>query len=150
MKKTCLGERGRSLESEYFRRRDQELLERAREQEAETERRRQLAAALGVDDADDATVAKLRKFGFDAGTAPLLDVLPAIQVAWADGSLPDKERAEIERALAGPASKEAARLGSRMVEEWLSRPPSARPLSSGGRSAAAPTRPPRPGGARRG
>ena len=48
--KDLLGDRGRSLEADYFRRRDQELLERAREQEAAAERRRQLAAALGVDD----------------------------------------------------------------------------------------------------
>lgn len=122
--KDSLGERGRSLEAEYFRRRDQELLDRARELEAATERRRQLAAALGID--DDAIVAKLAaNLGFDAGTAPLLDIVPAIQVAWSDGSLPARERAEIERILARPEMKEAARLGSRMVAEWLSRQPSA-------------------------
>jgi hypothetical protein len=121
--KDLLGERGRSLETEYFRRRDQELLERARELEAAAERRRQLAAALGID--DDAIAAKLGELGFDAGTAPLLDIVPAIQVAWADGSLPARERTEIERVLARPDLKEAARLGSRMVAEWLSRPPSA-------------------------
>ena len=123
--KDSLHERGRSLEAEYFRRRDQELLERAREQEAETERRRQLAAAIGMDDAGDAMVATLRQLGFDAGTVPLLEVLPAIQVAWADGSLPDKERREIERILTRPEIKEAARQGSRLVEEWLSRQPGA-------------------------
>jgi hypothetical protein len=121
--KDLLGERGRSLETEYFRRRDQELLERAREREAATERRRQLAAALGID--DDAIAAKLGDLGFDAGTAPLLDIVPAIQVAWADGSLPARERTEIERILARPEMKEAVRLGSRIMAEWLSRPPSA-------------------------
>src|SRR5688572_2583674 len=120
--KDLLGERGRSLETEYFRRRDQELLERAREQEAEAERQRQLVAALGVD-ADNPIVAKLRQLGFDAGTVALLDVLPALQVAWVDGSLPDKERAEIERILGRPEIKEAARLGSHIVEGWLTRQP---------------------------
>jgi hypothetical protein len=121
--KDPLGDRGRSLESEYFRRRDQELLDRARELEAATERRRQLAAALGID--DDAIAAKLGELGFDAGTAPLLYIVPAIQVAWADGSLPARERAEIERILARPEMKEAASLGSRMVSGWLSRQPGA-------------------------
>ena len=119
--KDLLGERGRSLETDYFRRRDQELLDRARELEAATDRRRQLAAGLGID--DDAVVAKLSELGFDAGTAPLLDIIPAIQVAWSDGSLPARERAEVERILTRPEMKEAARLGSRMVAEWLSRQP---------------------------
>ena len=125
--KDQLGERGRSLEGEYFRRRDQELLDRAREAEAAAERRRHLAEALGIagiaGKADDAVLATLGALGFESGTAPLLDVVPAIQVAWADGSLPARERAEIERILARPGMKEAARLGARMVAEWLSRPP---------------------------
>jgi hypothetical protein len=120
--KDLLGERGRSQEADYFRRRDQELLDRARELEAVTARRKQLAAAIGID--DDAIVGKLAELGFDAGTAPLLDIVPAIQVAWADGSLPARERAEIERILERPGMNEAARLGSRMVAEWLSRQPS--------------------------
>jgi hypothetical protein len=125
--KDQLGERGRSLEGEYFRQRDQELLDRAREAEAAAERRRHLAAALGIEGiagkADDAVLATLVALGFEGGTAPLLDVVPAIQVAWADGSLPARERAEIERILGRPGMKEAARLGGRMVAEWLSRPP---------------------------
>jgi hypothetical protein len=128
-----LGERGRSLEGEYFRRRDQELLDRAREAERAAERRRDLAAALGVEGmestegkagkGDDAVLATLVALGFEGVTAPLLDVVPAIQVAWADGSLPAPERAAIERILARPGMKEAARLGGRMVAEWLSRQP---------------------------
>lgn len=121
--KDLLGERGRSQEAEYFRRRDQELLNKARELEAATERRRQLAAALGTD--DEAIVAKLVELGFDGGTAGLLEIVPAIQVAWADGSLPAPERAQIERMLARPEMKEAARLGSTMVSGWLARQPGA-------------------------
>ena len=119
--KDLMGERGRSLEADYFRRRDQELLERAREQEAVAERRRQLAAALGID--DEAVVKGLVELGVDAGTAPLLDIVPAIQVAWSDGTLPPRERAEIERLLARPDSQSAAKAGAPMVAEWLSRQP---------------------------
>ena len=121
--KDLLGERGRSQEAEYFRRRDQELLDRARQAEQAAARRRQLATTLGID--DDANVAKLAELGFDAATAPLLDIVPAIQVAWADGSLPAKERAEIERILARPGLTDAARMGSGMVATWLSRQPGA-------------------------
>ena len=121
--KDVIGERGRSLEADYFRRRDQELLERARDQEAKTERRRQLAAALGTD--DEAVVTGLVELGFDAATAPLLDVVPAVQVAWSDGTLPAQERAEIERILARTELHAAAKAGARMVAEWLSRQPRA-------------------------
>ena len=120
--KDLLSERGRGLEAEYFRRRDQELLDRAREREADNERRQQLAAAFGV---DDEIAEKLGRLGFDAGTVPLLDIVPVIQIAWADGSLPARERAEIERILARPEMKEAAKLGSRMVAAWLTQQPSA-------------------------
>jgi hypothetical protein len=121
--KDLIGERGRSLEADYFRRRDQELLERAREQEANAERRRQLAAALGID--DEAVIKGLVELGFDAATAPLLDVVPAIQVAWSDGTLPAQERAEIERILARPELQPAAKAAGRTLTEWLSRQPRA-------------------------
>src|SRR5688572_6702000 len=84
--KDLLGERGRSLEADYFRRRDQELLDRAREQAAAAERGRQLAAGLGID--DETVVTQLGALSFDGVTAPLLDIVSAIQVAWADGTLP--------------------------------------------------------------
>jgi len=121
--KDVLGDRGRSLETDYFRRRDQELLERAREQEAAAERRRQLAAALGID--DQGVVTGLVTLGFDAATVPLVDIVPAVQVAWSDGTLPARERAEIERILARPELQPAAKAGGGMVAEWLSRQPRA-------------------------
>jgi len=121
--KDLIGERGRSLEADYFRRRDQELLERAREQEAKAERRRQLAAALGIE--DEPVVTGLVELGFDAATAPLLAIVPAIQVAWSDGTLPAAERAVIERILARPELQPAATAAGPMVAEWLSRQPRA-------------------------
>jgi hypothetical protein len=119
--KDLLGERGRSLEADYFRRKDKELLDRAREQKAASDRRRELVAALDIE--DDAVVTALGALGFDARTVPLLDIVPAIQVAWADGTLPAKERAEIERLLARPEMEASARAGSRMVAEWLAHEP---------------------------
>lgn len=119
--KDVIGERGRSLEADYFRRRDQELLERAREKEAAAERGRQVAAALGID--DQAVVAGLVDLGFDAATAHLLDIVPAVQVAWSDGTLPAGERAAIDRILARPELQAAARAGGRLTADWLSRQP---------------------------
>jgi hypothetical protein len=120
--KDLLAERGRSLEADYFRRKDKELLDRAKEQQAAAEQRGKLAAALGVD-ADDPTVAALARLGFDGDTAPLLEIVPAIQVAWSDGTLPARERAEIERLLARSELQRAAEAGRGMVAQWLSRQP---------------------------
>jgi hypothetical protein len=65
----------------------------------------------------------LASLGFDAATASLLEIVPAVQVGWADGTLPAAERAEIERLLALPERHAAARAGARMVNEWLARQP---------------------------
>lgn len=119
--KDLLGDRGRSSEDDYFRRKDRELLDRAREQEAVAACRRELALALGVD--DDATIGALASLGFDAATASLLEIVPAVQVGWADGTLPASERAEIERLLARPGMQTAAQAGRRLVNEWLARQP---------------------------
>ena len=120
--KDILAERGRSLEADYFRRKDRELLERAREREAAAQRCRHLGEVLGID-ANDPVSTGLSALEFDGGTVPLLEIVPAIQVAWADGTLPPRERREIERLLARPNLQEAAALGSAMVEQWLARQP---------------------------
>ena len=112
-----IGERGRSLEDEYFRRRDRELLEQARDQKAAADRRRQLAAALGID--DDAIVTALSAIGFDAATGPLVDIVPAIQVAGADGPPSTGERDDIEGLLPPPKMAVERAVGSLLVAGWL-------------------------------
>lgn len=127
--KDPIGERGRSLEDEYFRRRDREMLEQARDQREQAQdqqvaadRRRQLAAAIGID--DDAIVTALSAFGFDVETAPLVDIVPAVQVAWADGSLSTGERAELDRLLTQRELQSSAGLCSRLMAGWLAEEPS--------------------------
>ena len=115
--KDSIGERGRSLEDDYYRRRDRELLERARNQKATADHRRQFGAALGID--DDAIVTALGALGFDAATVPLVDIVPAIHVAWADGHLSAGEREQIERLLVRREMPSSGRLGSLLVAGWL-------------------------------
>lgn len=96
--------------------------EQGRDQQAAAARRRQLAAALGIN--DDAIVTALSAFGFDASTAPLVEIVPAIRVAWADGSLSAGEREEIARLLSHPEMESSGRVGSRLVAGWLAEEPS--------------------------
>jgi hypothetical protein len=87
---TAWSDRGRAHEDEYFRRRDQELVEsmfRRAEEEAAIQR---LAAAVGVH--DETTLRELQRLGYTADTAPLLYLVPPIEVAWADGLVSEAER----------------------------------------------------------
>ena len=55
--------------------------------------RRKMAAALNG--ASESLVDRLRALGFDGETAKVLDILPLVHVAWADGSVAARERAAI-------------------------------------------------------
>lgn len=65
-------------------------LERAAKEAAE---RRAVAVTLATD--DESLVDRLRELGFDGDTARVLDLLPLVHVAWADGSVTGRERASI-------------------------------------------------------
>jgi hypothetical protein len=84
-----LGERGRSIEEEYFRRRDRELIERMRAASAADEAWRQMGTLTGLQDAD---VKELESLGFTPDTILLLPLVPLLQVAWADGGVSPEER----------------------------------------------------------
>lgn len=84
-------------EEKYFEERFAELrrdkrkeLEKAAE---EAQRRRQMGEKLGVD--SEALLARLRSLGYDDDTARVVDMLPLIHVAWADGEVQRSERARI-------------------------------------------------------
>lgn len=88
-------------ENKYFlaleaqRRKD---LRKAYEKAAEElARQEKTARAAGIDDLG--LAARLRSLGFDGENARVLDVLPLVLVAWADGSVSSAERAVVMRAV---------------------------------------------------
>lgn len=90
-------------EEKYFEERFAELrrdkrkaLEKAAE---ETQRRRAMGEELGVD--SDALLQRLRGLGYDEDTARVVDLLPLIHVAWADGEIQRAERSRILEVLSG-------------------------------------------------
>jgi len=112
----------RAQEDKYFRRRDQELIERQRRHaEAEAERRL-IAQAIGVD--DDEVVMDLLLADYRADTIVLVELAPSVQVAWADGSVSTRER---DLLLKIAAREHVARNSPAHVQLdiWLDRPPSA-------------------------
>jgi hypothetical protein len=108
-------------EDEYFRRRDQELLEQQRRRaEAEAERRL-IAQAIGLN--DDAVVVDLQLAGYRSYTIVLLELAPPIQVAWADGSVSTRER-ELLLKIAGREQVAQGSPARSQLEVWIGERPS--------------------------
>lgn len=85
-----MADRKKGLEEEYFRKKEQELIEKLRKR---AEERRGLAQAVGIENEELLEI--LREMGFDRQTVVLLTLVPLLQVAWSDGKITSKERAGI-------------------------------------------------------
>ena len=82
-----LGDRGRAIEDDYFRKRDRELIEKMRRASADEDMRRDLSSRTGLLDPE--MLQELQALGFTPETAALL---PLVQMAWAEGGVSDAER----------------------------------------------------------
>ena len=86
-------ERRRSYESEYFQRRERELIEKMRARARELAEEHQMGQATGI--SDDDVLAALHDLGYTRETVTLVHLVPLLQVAWIDGSVSAPERAGI-------------------------------------------------------
>ena len=91
--KDFLGGREHSQEEEYFRRRDRELIDKMRRAAEAVQLRKQLGERAGLDDPE--MVQELQDLGFTPDTVELLPLMPAIQMAWAEGGVTPQERATL-------------------------------------------------------
>jgi hypothetical protein len=111
---------GSNLEEEFFRREDQRLLARLRERhEAETARET-LSQATGI--TNPAVLDKLQALKIQPEIIAALRIVPLVEVAWADGSLDDKERKAV---LAGAqeAGIPVDSAAFALLDAWLKRKP---------------------------
>jgi hypothetical protein len=115
--------RGRALEEEYFRKREQELIEKLRRRAAAEAERHRLGEQAGV--ADEEILQDLQELGYTTETVILLHLVPLVQMAWAEGGVSDKERALIVEA-ARARGVEAGSPADRQLAEWLTSRPSER------------------------
>jgi hypothetical protein len=128
--KNFLGDREYSLEEEYFRRKDRELIEKMRAAAAAEAARKELGKSSGVHDPE--LLKELDELGFTPDTIVLLPVIPLVQVAWAEGGISDAERhllIKLARAR-GIAEGSAA---DRQLAEWLTHRPADRVFVNAGR-----------------
>jgi hypothetical protein len=88
-----LADRKNALEGEYFRKKEQELIEKLKQRAKAATEREGLAEAAGV--SNEQILEAFREMGFDRETVALLHFIPLLEVAWSDGSVSPKERAGI-------------------------------------------------------
>lgn len=125
--KDHLSDRGRSLEDDYFRKKDQELIERLRSAaladraQAETERTRaEMQQISGISDPE--LLRELEARGFTPETVMLLPLVPAVQMAWAEGGVSVAERDLIVK-LARSRGVSEGSAADQMLSGWLSARP---------------------------
>ena len=119
--KDAFAERGRTLEDDYFWRKEKEVIEKMRRNAAAEAERRRLGEQSGV--ADEEVLRDLQELGYTPETMMLLHLVPLIQMAWAEGSVSDRERDLIVKA-ARSRGIEAGSSADRQLSSWLTQHPS--------------------------
>lgn len=116
----ALHRRGQALEDEFFHRVDEQLKEKLRQSMEHEKLREQLSAATGF--TDETLLDHLIEGGFQPTTLTALALVPAVFIAWADGSVTPKERqAVLAAALSRGLDHEPTAM--QMVTAWLDKHP---------------------------
>ena len=118
----AIRERGRSLEDDYFRKKDRELVEKMRRAAAAEEARKDLSSRTGLQDPE--LLQELEALGFTPETVSLLPLVPVVQMAWAEGGVTDAERKLLIQLARSRGIVEGG-VADRMLADWLERRPSA-------------------------
>ena len=113
-------DRRRASEEEYFRKRDQQLVEHLRSQAEREAARGRLSQRVGV--ADDEVLQHLETLGFTDQTVSLLPMVPLVHVGWADGGMAASGAQRILEASRERGIEEVSEAG-RQLREWLERRP---------------------------
>jgi hypothetical protein len=115
-----LKSRGRALEESFFARQNEELLQKMRQRAATEARREALAATTGIK--DEAVLDRLIELDLHEEGVCAAALVPLIEVAWADGSIQDQERAAILKA-AEDAGISQGTVAHELLENWLDQQP---------------------------
>ena len=114
-------DRERGLEEEFFRKSDARLLEKMREKARLDEVASELAKTLQVENPD--LLRRLMDLGVVKGAGAAVLLAPLVQVAWAEGTVTDKERDTVLR-LAATRGVESGSPAEAQLREWLVKRPS--------------------------
>lgn len=121
MESKVLEDRRKTLEEEFFRKENERQREALRQRQDRTDRKDGLRIA-GI--TDEALAEKLLDLGVGAEEVVALGLIPLIAVAWADGSVDDKEREALLRG-AREAGVHDGGPGEALLKSWLATQPPA-------------------------
>ena len=125
-----IAERGRSLEDDYFRKKDRELIEKIQKAAAAEQARTDLGRAAGLN--DPAVIQELLDLGFTPDTVSLLPLMPILQMAWAEGGVTPAERDLIVRFARGRGI-DAGSAADHQLTSWMARRPDEAVFARAGR-----------------
>ena len=122
-----LGDRGKSLEDAFFRKESERAIEHLREMQQRTTTREALVKAIGIRNRE--IIDRLVALGIRPEIVTALAIVPLVEVAWADGSLDEKER----QAVLDRAEKSGIAPGTAdhdLLRSWLDKKPEPRLLTA--------------------
>jgi hypothetical protein len=108
-------------EEEYFHKQEQEVIEKMRRKAQTQALRERLAERVGVKDEE--LLADLEALGYTVETVMLLHLVPLLQMAWAEGSISQREHSLIMEAAKARGIEQGSPAGQ-LLESWLTDRPS--------------------------
>jgi len=120
MSNEFLGDRRVALEEAFFAKQNEELRRRLRDMDQARRSKEALSAASGI--TDDAVLDKLAALNIGSDTLAALSLVPLVAVAWADGSIDDKERS-VAFSKATEMGLGKQHIGHQLFKRWLEEPP---------------------------
>jgi hypothetical protein len=120
--KEFLADRRRSQEEEYIHRQEQQLIAKLRQRRQAEATRRRMAERTGI--VDQETLGDLQALGYTLETVMLLNLVPLLEVAWAEGGISEHERALIVEAARAHGANEGS-AADRQLATWLATQPAA-------------------------
>ncbi len=123
----AFGARRRALEDAFFQERDQQLVEKLRQELKMSEVTKPLSLVSGI--TDEKVLANLVKSGVKPETLAALGIIPMVQVAWADGTVSNEERDAVLRA-AAENGVEKGSASYELLNQWLQAEPDSKMLTA--------------------
>jgi hypothetical protein len=117
-----LAGRGRKLEDLFFAEQDAKLIAKQRELARMARTQRALADVSGITNQE--VLRRLLELDISPELLASLAVVPLVEVAWADGSVHERERKAILDGAAGVGMGRGS-VDYELLEEWLTQPPPA-------------------------
>jgi hypothetical protein len=127
--KEVLGDRRRALEEQFFTQHNEKLRRQLRESQEKQASREALAGVAG--DAHPEVLDRLVELGIGPETWAALEIVPLVEVAWADAQLEDKERNAVLAAAEASGITEGSSSHA-LLEDWLRHRPDGRLLAAWG------------------